>query len=90
MTDYTNRRFVIFDTAEKDKVNYDEVYETAADTLRLSVDGTKTFVEYDLPAPEFVQLLQTKSQEYTYEEILEILNGPDWSAPIDYKIGENI
>ena len=78
MTDYTNRRFVIFDTAEKDKINYDEVYETAADTLRLSVDGTKTFVEYDLPMPISVQQLQTKSDPLTFEQLLIILDSNEW------------
>lgn len=78
MTDYTNRRFVIFDAAEKDKINYDEVYETAADTLRLSVDGIKTFVEYNLPMPESVQQLETKSDPLTIEQLLIILDSNEW------------
>lgn len=78
MTDYTNRRFVIFDAEEKEKVNYDEVYETAADTLRLSVDGTKTFVEYNLPMPESVQQLETKSDPLTIEQLLIILDSNEW------------
>lgn len=78
MIDYTNRRFVIFDAAEKDKVNYDEVYETAADTLRLSVDGLKTFVEYDLPMPESVQQLESKSEPLTIEQLLIILDSKEW------------
>ena len=78
MTDYTNRRFVIFNTAEKDKINYDEVYETAADTLRLSVDGTKTFVEYDIPMPQSVQQLETKSEPLTIEQLLIILDSNEW------------
>lgn len=78
MTDYTNRRFVIFDTAEKDKINYDEVYETAANTLRLSVDGLKTFVEYDLPMPESVQQLETKTEPLTIEQLLIILDTNEW------------
>jgi hypothetical protein len=83
MTDYTNRRFVIFDVSEKDLINYDEVYETAADTLRLSVDGTKTFVEYDLLMPESVQLLQTKSEPLTIEQLIEILDTDEWQSNID-------
>lgn len=78
MTDYQNRRFVIFDATEKDLINYDEVYETSSDTLRLSVDGTKTFVEYDLPMPESLQLLQTKSEPLTIEQLLLILDSTEW------------
>jgi hypothetical protein len=78
MTDYTNRRFVIFDAAEKDKVDYTQVYETSADTLRLSVDGTKTFVEYDIPLPESVQQLESKSDPLTIEQLLIILDSNEW------------
>ena len=83
MTDYSNRRFVIFATSEKDLINYDEVYETAADTLRLSVDGTKTFVEYDLPMPQSVALLTTKSEPLTIEQLMEILDTDEWQSNID-------
>ncbi len=78
MTDYNNRRFVIFETNEKDKVNYDEVYETSADTLRLSVDGLKTFVEYDLPMPQSVEQLETKTEPLTIEQLLLILDTNEW------------
>lgn len=78
MTDYANRRFVIFDATEKDIINYNEVYETTADTLRLSVDGTKTFVEYDLPMPISVQQLETKSEPLTIEQLLIILDSNEW------------
>jgi hypothetical protein len=35
--------------------------------------------------PQCVLNLETKTQEYTYEEILEILNGEDWTAILDYE-----
>ena len=78
MTNYENRRFVVFDVSEKDLINYDQVYETSADTLRLSVDGMKTFVEYDLPMPESVQQLETKSDPLTIEQLLIILDSTEW------------
>jgi hypothetical protein len=78
MTDYNNRRFVIFFTEEKSKINYDEVYETSADTLRFSVDGLKTFVEYDLPMPQSVQQLETKTEPLTIEQLLLILDTNEW------------
>lgn len=78
MTNYENRRFVVFDVSEKDLINYDQVYETSADTLRLSVDGMKTFVEYDLPMPKSVQQLETKSDPLTIEQLLIILDSTEW------------
>ena len=79
--EYENRRFVIFEVTELPLINFNQVYETDADTVRKSVDETKTFVKYDLPEPSSVTALTTKSQEYTYDEILQILNTPEWTPP---------
>jgi len=79
--DYENRRFVIFDVTELNLIDFNQVYETSEETVRKSVDGTKTFVKYDIPQPSSVISLTTKSVEYTYNEILQILNTPEWSEP---------
>jgi hypothetical protein len=44
---YETRNFAIFATSEVDKVDFAQVLETSAETLRRSVDGTKTFVKWD-------------------------------------------
>ena len=81
--EYENRRFVIFNVTELPQINFNQVYETDADTVRKSVDETKTFVKYDMPQPSSVAALTTKSQEYTYDEILQILSTPEWNSPIN-------
>jgi len=81
---YENRSFAIFSTTEIDKVDFSLVCETSADTLRKSVDESKTFVKWDGGvAPEFVSELTTLEGPYTYTEILEILSTPEWSAPME-------
>jgi hypothetical protein len=47
------------------------------------VDGSKTFVKWDGEQPEFVSTLENTEGPYTYEEILEILNGLEWTAPME-------
>jgi hypothetical protein len=79
--EYPNRRFVIFEVTELPLIDFSQVYETSIDTVRKSVDETKTFVKFDLPTPSSVLSLTTKSQEYTYDEILVILSGPEWTSP---------
>lgn len=80
---YESRQFAIFATSELDQINFDEVLETSADTVRKSVDGTKTFVKWDDGGsiPPSVQALTTIQGYYTYEEMLVILNTPEWTAP---------
>lgn len=81
--DYTNRRYVIFNVSELNKINFLEVLETSAETVRKSVDEQKTFVKWEGEAPASIQTLITKSQYYTHEEILNILSGQEWTAPLE-------
>jgi len=80
--DYENRKFMIFSVTELDQIDFTQVCETSADTVRKSVDGTKTFVKWEGSMPECVSELTTKEGPYTYEEILEILATEEWSAPM--------
>ena len=79
--EYAYRRFVIFDVTELSLIDFNQVDETSIDTVRKSVDETQTFVKYTMPQPSSVAALTTKSQEYTYDEILAILNTPEWVTP---------
>ena len=81
--DYNNRQFMIFSVAELDKIDFTQVCETSIDTVRKSVDQTKTFVKWDGETiPTCVENLTTKEGPYTYEEILEILSTEEWTQPI--------
>ena len=80
---YDQRNFAIFSLTEIDKINFTQVLETSADTLRKSVDDTKSFVKWDGEQPEFVSTLETLEGPYTYTEILEILSGPEWTSPME-------
>ena len=78
---YETRQFAIFSTTELNQIDFAEVLETSAETCRLSTDGTLTFVKWDTePPPPSVQALTTIQGFYTYEEILEILSGEEWSS----------
>jgi hypothetical protein len=79
---YENREFMIFDVSELDTINFNEVLETSADTVRKSVDQTKTFVKWDsVTIPPSVEALTTKQGPYTYTEILSILSTSEWTDP---------
>jgi len=73
------RTYVIIDASEVSSVDFDQVAETSADTLKYSVDGTKTFVKYEGTQPFFL----LGKTEYTHEEILSILSGPEWTSEDD-------
>ena len=81
---YEQRNFMIFSTSETGSIDFSEVLETSAETLRLSVDGSKSFVKWDGETiPTSVAGLTTKEGPYTYEEIKTILTGSDWTEEIE-------
>jgi hypothetical protein len=70
-------KYRIFDLSEADKINFNEVFESSIDTLRVS-NTDKTFVKYIGNTPNSVQTLETKSEEYNKQEISDILLTQDW------------
>jgi hypothetical protein len=80
---FDNRKYVIIPADQVDNVDFNEVLETAADTCRYSVDGSQTFVKYEGEMPASVAGITGKSQEYSHSEILAILSGEDWTAPME-------
>lgn len=73
---------MIFNVFELDQIDFTQVLETSADTVRKSVDQTKTFVKWDGETiPSSVEGLTTKEGPYAYEEILAILATPEWTDP---------
>ena len=82
ITDTQDRKFMIFSITELDQINFTQVLETSIETVRKSVDGTKTFVKWEGETPECVDNLTTKEGPYTYEEILEILATKEWTPSL--------
>jgi hypothetical protein len=81
LQDYENRKFMIFNVSELGQIDFTQVLETSADTVRKSVDGEKTFVKWDGEMPQCVIDLTTSEGPYTHEEILVILATPEWTDP---------
>ena len=76
---YENRKYVIIAKNDVASVDFNQVLETSADTLRYSTDGNKTFVKYDGDKPSFL----SDKTEYTHSEILVILNEVDGEWWVD-------
>lgn len=76
---YEHRNFMIFNVSELNTIDFTQVLETSLDTVRKSVDETKTFVKWDGDMPLSVSSLTTKEGPYNYEEILTILATPEWT-----------
>jgi len=80
LQEYENREFMIFNVLELNQIDFTQVLETSIDTVRKSVDQTKTFVKWEGTMPECVTNLTTKEGPYTYDEIVQILLEPEWTS----------
>ena len=64
-----NKKFVILNVSELSNVDFSQVLEYSADTLRYNNDRTKTFVKYIGTQPSFL----SGKTEYTIDEIKVLL-----------------
>ena len=81
---FNNRQYAVFSVSELDLIDFSQVLETSAETVRKTVDGTRTYVKWDSEqAPACIGLLSTLEGTYSYEEILSILEDPAWNAPLE-------
>ena len=75
---FENRKYVIFASTELNKIDFNEVLETSASTVRKSIDGTKTFIKWDGDIPSCVSNLTSTEGPYTHSQITTILDTDAW------------
>lgn len=75
-------RYVIFDYSEVNQIDFNEVLDTSADTIRLSADGTRSIVKWAGNEPQCISNLTSKSVIYNNEEMLNIVELPEWNYNI--------
>lgn len=80
---FKNRRWLVIPTDKIDDINFNEVLEGGKDSLRKSVDGTKTFVKYEV---KVVQKTYTETIEAaeTGEEIYLTIEAGVYGRPSIY------
>jgi hypothetical protein len=77
---FEHREYLILPVSEITKVDFNLVLETSAETVRKSIDETKTFVKWDGETPAFVATISGAEGPYTYSEILDVLTGVEWTS----------
>lgn len=80
------KKFVIINSNQVSSVNFNEVMEDSANTLRYNLDGTQTFVKFTGDTPSFV----TSETIYSEDEFREIINNYDNSWEVDPETEEEI
>ena len=68
--------YIIIDSSEIPNVDFNLVLNTNSDLLYYNLDKTQAVLKYEGTQPFFL----LGKTEYTHEEILNILSGPEWTA----------
>lgn len=70
------RNYVIIDASDVSSVDFNQVLETSADTLRYNLAGTQTFVKFDGDTPSFLEGKTALDRS----EMLAVLATEEWSS----------
>ena len=80
MARFENRRWAVISAEDVASIDFSQVLETSADSLRYNVADTETFVKYEGSKPSSVP---ADAVEYTHSEILALLATEAWTAPME-------
>lgn len=73
------RLYAILTFLEAEKIDFTQVKETSIDTVRKSIDGLLTFIEFDCDnIAEFLNPLEV-IKVVTYDELIVILDTQEWT-----------
>lgn len=79
MAEYPDREYVILESSDINDVNFDEIMESSASSLRYSKDKAYFLVKFEGSTPSFLR----DKEKYTHYEIKEILDNVNgiWYIP---------
>ena len=83
MSRFPNRRWLVIPATEVENVDFNQVLESSADTLRYSIDGTETFIKYEVTVVEETYT-QTFTDPETQEEVTTTVEAGVYGRPSIY------
>ena len=83
MSRFPNRRWLVIPATEVENINFNQVLESSADSLRYSVDGSQTFVKYEVVVVEETYT-ETFTDPETNEETTNTVEAGVYGRPSIY------
>jgi len=68
-------KYVLILAEQVSSVNFNQVLQTTEDTLRYSNDKSQALLKFRGDTPSFLE----GKRLYDYDEIMEVLNSPEWT-----------
>ena len=83
MSRFENRRWLVIPIEKIDDVNFDQVLQPNKESLRKSIDGTKTFIKYEVNIVE-KDIVETYTDLETLEEVTNTTKAGTYGRPDVY------
>ena len=80
---FENRRWLVIPTDKIDNINFDQVLQPNKESLRKSIDGTKTFIKYEVNIVE-KDIVETYTDLQTLEEVTATTKAGTYGRPDVY------
>ena len=74
--------YIIINTTETSKVDFNQVLQDSPSTLRLTCDGSQAILKWEGSEPSFVATLSSYEGPYTHSEILPMMMLPSWNCSV--------
>jgi hypothetical protein len=80
--------YCVVDISELNNVDYSQVLQTSADTVRKSLDESRFILKYEGQKPETIQNLENNEKLFAYNgnlilshsQILEVVSTEEWTS----------
>jgi len=72
------RSYMTVGLDEINLIDFSQVLQNSEETVRKNNDLTRFLISREGQEPSFIPSLQTKSQVYTYDEILVVMDTDEW------------
>ena len=80
---HNNKTYAIAPIAELNNVDYSQVEQTSADTVRKNVAETEFVLKWEGDMPSSVSAITPTIPTYTHEEILVVMATVEWNPPME-------
>ena len=83
MSRFENRRWLVIPIEKIDDINFDQVLQLNKESLRKSIDGTKTFIKYEVTIVE-KDIVEKYTDLETLEEVTNTTKAGTYGRPDVY------
>lgn len=71
-------KYLIINSEDIERVVFSQVQDTSQETVRKSIDGTKSIIEWVGPDPQFLDNIDIKDGPFSLDQILLIISSDFW------------